>query len=152
MLEKGTKAPDFTLPADSGETVSLSQFRGKKVVLYFYPKDDTPGCTTEACQFRDAYDQFLDAGAAVIGISPDSEKSHRNFKSKHNLPFMLLSDPDKQVLPLFGAIGEKTMYGKTYMGVIRSTYIIDEDGIILEVFPKVKTDGHAEEILRLLAE
>jgi len=150
MLAEGSKAPDFTLLDEKGEEVSLLAFRGKKVVLYFYPKDNTPGCTKEACAFRDVYDDILARGAVVIGMSADSQKSHDNFKTKFNLPFYLVSDPDKKVLEMYEAIGEKKMYGKTYMGIIRSTYVIDEEGIILKAFPKVKPTEHAAEVLGVL--
>jgi len=150
MLAEGTKAPDFTLPDEEGNDVSLSSFRGKKVVLYFYPKDNTPGCTKEACSFRDVYDEILDRGAVVIGMSADSQKSHTNFKSKFNLPFYLLSDPDRKVLELYEAIGEKKMYGKVYQGILRSTYIIDEEGIIIKAYPTVKPADHAAEVLEAL--
>ncbi len=150
MLETGTAAPDFTLPSDGGGEVSLSDYRGKKVVLYFYPKDDTPGCTTEACNFRDDYSRIIAAGAAVLGISPDEVKSHDKFKLKFNLPFALLSDPEHRVAELYGAWGEKKMYGKTYMGIIRATFIIDEDGVIIKVFPKVKVKNHSQEVLEFL--
>lgn len=150
MITVGMPAPDFTLPSDEGTEVSLSQFKGKRIVLYFYPKDDTPGCTTEACQFRDVYDDFLEAGAVVIGISPDSVSSHTKFKAKHGLPFFLLADHDKAVIESYGALQEKRMYGKTYMGIQRSTFVIDEQGIVTAVFPKVKADGHAREVLDLL--
>ncbi len=151
MLQEGTVAPDFTLQADGGGEVTLSDYRGKKVVLYFYPKDDTPGCTTEACNFRDGYGQILAAGAAVLGVSPDDVKSHDRFKIKYNLPFALLSDPDHRVAEMYGAWGEKKMYGKTYMGIIRSTFIIDEQGTIVKVFPKVNPEGHISEVLAALA-
>lgn len=150
MLAEGTKAPDFTLPDEEGIEVSLSSFRGKKVVLYFYPKDNTPGCTKEACSFRDVYDEILALGAVVIGMSADSRKSHTSFKNKFDLPFYLLSDPDKKVLELYEAIGEKKMYGKTYRGILRSTYIIDEEGTIIKAYPKVKPDDHAAEVLEAL--
>jgi peroxiredoxin Q/BCP len=150
MLEEGTQAPDFTLPDENGTEVSLSQFRGKKVVIYFYPKDDTPGCTKEACNFRDNYDAILEKGAVVLGVSADSQKSHQKFKSKYELPFFLLSDPDKAMIQEYGAWGEKKMYGKTYEGVIRSTYVIDEDGKIAKVFPTVKPAEHGAEVLGVL--
>ncbi|MGC9311810.1 MAG: thioredoxin-dependent thiol peroxidase [Sediminispirochaetaceae bacterium] len=150
MLAEGTKAPDFSLPDEEGTEVSLSSFRGKKVVLYFYPKDNTPGCTKEACSFRDVYDEILSLGAVVIGMSADSRKSHTSFKNKFDLPFYLLSDPDKKVLELYEAIGEKKMYGKTYQGILRSTYIIDEEGTIIKAYPKVKPDDHAAEVLEAL--
>lgn len=150
MLQEGSIAPDFTLPAEPAGDVSLSDFRGQKVVLYFYPKDDTPGCTTEACSFRDVYDDILDAGAVVIGVSPDPVESHRKFRMKHDLPFVLLSDPDHRVADLYGAWGEKKMYGKTYEGILRSTYIIDETGRIARVFPKVTPAKHSQEVLEAL--
>lgn len=150
MLQEGTIAPDFTLPADGGGEVNLSDYRGKKVVLYFYPKDNTPGCTTEACNFRDDYAQIVAAGAVVLGISPDSIKSHSGFKLKFNLPFALLSDPDHVVAEMYGAWGEKKMYGKTTMGIIRSTFIIDEEGRITKVFPRVNVKNHSQEVLEVL--
>jgi len=150
MLQEGTLAPDFTLLTDGGGEVTLSDYRGKKVVLYFYPKDDTPGCTTEACSFRDDYSTIIAAGAAVLGVSPDSVKSHDKFKAKFSLPFALLSDPEHKVAEMYGAWGEKKMYGKSYMGIIRSTYIIDEEGKILKVFPKVVPKEHSQEVLAVL--
>lgn len=151
MLQEGITAPDFTLPADGGGEVSLSDYRGKKVVLYFYPKDDTSGCTTEACNFRDDYSSILAAGAIVLGVSPDTIKSHDKFKLKYELPFALLSDPEHHVAEMYGAWGEKKMYGKTYMGILRSTFIIDEEGIILKVFPNVKPNNHSQEVLAVLS-
>lgn len=150
MISENSPAPDFTLADDSGKGVSLSSFKGKTVVLYFYPKDDTPGCTKEACGFRDAFDAFLAKGAVVIGVSPDAQASHGKFKAKYGLPFMLLSDPDHAVLEAYGAWGEKSMYGKKYEGVLRSTVVIGTDGKVKKVFPKVKPEGHAEEILAAL--
>lgn len=150
MIEEGTKAPDFTLKNAEGETVSLSQFEGKKVVVYFYPKDNTPGCTKEACSFRDEYDAILEKGAVVIGISADSEKSHANFKKKYDLPFHLVSDPQQVAIKAFGAWGEKKMYGKTYEGILRSTFVIDEKGNVIKVFPKVKPAEHAKEVMEYL--
>jgi len=151
MLQEGTTAPDFTLPADGGGEVALSDYRGKKVVLYFYPKDDTSGCTTEACNFRDDYSSILAAGAIVLGVSPDTIKSHDKFKLKYELPFALLSDPEHHVAEMYGAWGEKKMYGKTYMGILRSTFIIDEQGIIVKVFPNVKPNNHSQEVLAVLS-
>jgi peroxiredoxin Q/BCP len=151
MLKEGDKAPAFTLTDESGAEVSLSDFAGKKLVVYFYPKDDTPGCTKEACNFRDNYQQFTDKGAVVIGISADSEASHGKFKQKYELPFYLLSDPEKTTIQAFGACGEKKMYGKTYEGIIRSTFLIDENGIVSKVWPKVKPAEHATEVLSALA-
>ncbi|MEL3898935.1 thioredoxin-dependent thiol peroxidase [Treponema phagedenis] len=150
MLTVGKKAPAFTLKNEDEESVKLSQFKGKKIVLYFYPRDNTSGCTTEACAFRDVYDDILDKGAVVIGISPDSESSHAKFKAKHALPFYLLADPEKEVIQKYEAWGEKSMFGKKYFGVVRSTYIIDEEGKITHVFPKVSPKNHAAEILAAL--
>lgn len=151
MLAPGDKAPDFTLLSDKGDEVSLSDFIGKSdVVLYFYPKDNTTGCTKEACSFRDNIEQIQIKNAAVLGVSPDSIRSHQNFIKKQNLNFTLLSDPEHKVAEAYGAWGEKKMYGKTYWGIIRSTFIIGKDGIIKHVFGKVKPDGHAEEVLAVL--
>ncbi len=150
MLQKGDQAPSFTLDDADGKPVSLSDFHGRKVVVYFYPKDDTPGCTTEACGFRDAYDDFLEAGAAVVGISPDSSQSHGRFRSKHNLPFALLSDPEHKVAEAYGAWGEKTSYGKTTVGILRSTFVLDGNGGVLAAFPRVSPDGHANAVLAAL--
>ncbi len=150
MLKTGDKAIDFKLRSADGKDVSISDFKGKKIVLYFYPKDDTPGCTKEACGFRDAYDYILEAGAVVIGVSPDSENSHDRFRNKYNLPFYLLSDEGHKVSEIYGAWGEKKSYGKTTVGIIRSTFIIGEDFSIQKVFPKVSPEGHAEEILDYL--
>jgi thioredoxin-dependent peroxiredoxin len=150
MLAEGTKAPEFTLTDDQGSEVSLSDFAGKKVVIYFYPKDDTPGCTKEACSFRDNYDAILAKGAVVLGVSADGKTAHRKFKTKYNLPFPLLSDPDKEMIQTYGAWGEKQMYGKTYEGIVRSTVIVDEEGTVAKVFPKVKPAEHGEEVLGYL--
>ncbi|MBN1699727.1 MAG: thioredoxin-dependent thiol peroxidase [Spirochaetales bacterium] len=150
MVKEGVKAPDFGLEDENGKTVRISDFAGKKVVLYFYPKDDTPGCTKEACGFRDAYDRIMEKGAVVVGVSADSKASHLGFKKKFGLPFYLLSDPEKEVIRKYGAWGEKKMYGKTYEGIIRSTVIIDEEGGVLKVFPKVTPKEHAEEVLAYL--
>ena len=150
MLSEGDLAPDFTLESDQGETVSLSDFRGRKVVLYFYPKDNTPGCTKEACSFRDGHEQFLAKGAVVIGVSPDSIESHTKFRVKFTLPFHLLSDPEHTVAEAYGAWGEKKMFGKTYMGILRSTFVIDEEAVLLKVFRKVKVAQHAEDVLEVL--
>ena len=147
MLEPGDKAPDFELQSDAGETVRLSDLHGRKVILYFYPKDDTPGCTTEACDFRDRLPDIDNRGAMVLGVSPDSIASHQKFKAKYDLPFALLSDPDHKVAEVYGAWGEKKMYGKTYEGMIRSTFLIDEGGVISEVFRKVKAKGHADRVV-----
>ncbi len=150
MLKVGQKAVDFTLEDKSGEKITLSSFLGKTVVLYFYPKDNTPGCTKQACSFRDVYDDILELGGVVIGVSPDSIASHTRFAEKHGLPFYLLADTDHQVAEAYGAWGEKNMFGKKYMGLIRSTFIIDAEGKIIKVFPKVKVKNHAEEILEIL--
>ena len=151
MLETGTKAPDFSLPDQNGSTVRLSDFQGKKVVLYFYPKDNTPGCTRQACAFAASYEQFKAQDIVVIGISKDSVASHLKFSQKHDLPFILLSDPELQAIQAYGVWQEKKLYGKVSMGVVRTTYIIDEQGIIEKVMPKVKPDTNAAEILTLLA-
>ena len=150
MLKEGDKAPDFTLTDENGTQVSLSDFTGKKAVVYFYPKDDTPGCTKEACSFRDNYDAILAKGAVVIGISQDTEVSHAKFKSKYDLPFYLLSDPDRKAIDAFGAWGEKKMYGKSYEGILRSTFVIDENGTVIKAWPKVKPAEHASEVLEVL--
>lgn len=147
MLKKGDKAPDFSLVNDKGEKVSLKDFRGKKVILYFYPKDDTSGCTKEACSFRDNIRIFEKKNAVVIGVSKDNTASHQKFKKKYDLPFTLLSDENLGMLKDYDVWKEKSMYGKKYMGIERTTYIIDEKGKILDIFKKVKVDGHTEEIL-----
>ena len=151
MLEAGMKAPVFTLPDKDGNSVSLSDFRGRRVVLYFYPKDNTPGCTRQACAFAAACEGFKAKDVAVIGISKDSVASHRKFAEKYDLPFVLLSDPQLEAIRAYGVWQEKKLYGKTSMGVVRSTYLINEEGIIDRVFPKVKPDTNAEEILAYLA-
>ena len=147
MLNPGDKAPDFTAPTDGGGEISLKDLRGKKVVLYFYPKDNTPGCTTEACDFRDNQAAFADKNTVILGVSPDSPKSHDGFKSKFELPFTLISDKDHAIAEAYGAWQEKSMYGKKYMGIQRSTFIIDEKGKVAEVYGKVKVKGHAEDVL-----
>ncbi|MDC7234509.1 MAG: thioredoxin-dependent thiol peroxidase [Spirochaetales bacterium] len=147
MLKPGDTVSDFTLENNKGESVSLSDFKGKKVVVYFYPKDNTPGCTTEACSFRDEIDQFSDKNTVILGISKDSVKSHERFIENYDLPFQLLSDPEAEVIQQFGAWGEKKNYGKTYMGIIRSTFILDEQGKVLHTFEKVKTKDHALAVL-----
>ena len=151
MLEIGMKAPDFTLLDKKGKTVSLSDFLGRKVVLYFYPKDNTPGCTRQACTFAASYDRFDAQDVVVIGISKDSISSHQKFAQKHNLPFILLSDPELLAIQAYGVWQEKKLYGKTSMGVVRTTFIIDEKGNIERIMPKVKPDFNAEEILTYLA-
>lgn len=150
MLEPNTKAPDFTLPNQNGEMVSLSDFLGKKVILYFYPKDNTPGCTRQACAFAAANAELEEAGAVVIGISKDSVASHQKFVQKQNLPFILLSDPEIQTIEAYGVWQEKKLYGKVSMGVVRTTYLIDEQGMIEKVMPKVKPDTNAAETLAYL--
>lgn len=150
MLEVGTKAPAFTLPDKDGNPVSLSDFTGKKVVLYFYPKDNTPGCTRQACAFAAAYADFKTMDVAVIGVSKDSTASHQRFAEKHGLPFLLLSDPELTVIQAYGVWQEKKLYGKVSMGVVRTTFIIDEQGMIEKVMPKVKPDTNAAEILTYL--
>jgi peroxiredoxin Q/BCP len=150
VIEEGTPAPDFELMSDSGDNVRLSDLRGRPVVLYFYPKDDTPGCTTQACGIRDAYGEFERAGAVVLGISPDSEKSHVKFKDKYGLPFTLLADPDHAVAEQYGVWGEKKYMGRTYLGVSRSTFVIGEDGTVKRVMRKVKPDTHADDVLQTL--
>ena len=150
MLEVGMKAPEFTLSDKDGNAVSLSDFLGKKVVLYFYPKDNTPGCTRQACAFAAAYEGFKSRDVVVIGISKDSVASHLKFAQKHDLPFILLSDPELQAIQAYDVWQEKKLYGKVSMGVVRSTYIIDEQGMIEKVMPKVKPDTNAAEILAYL--
>lgn len=150
MLKEGMKAPDFSLEDKDGNLVSLSDFKGKKVVVYFYPRDNTPGCTRQACAFKEAYDGFRSEGIAVIGISKDSSKSHQKFAEKYELPFILLSDPELAAIQAYDVWQEKKLYGKSSMGVVRSTYIIDEEGVILKVFEKAKPDTNAFEILEFL--
>lgn len=150
MLEVGTKAPDFTLNDKDGNLVSLNEFIGKKVVLYFYPKDNTPGCTKQACAFAGAYKAFEELGVQVIGISKDSVKSHANFAAKYNLPFVLLADPELQAIQAYDVWKEKKLYGKVSMGVVRTTYVIDENGFIEKAMPKVKPDTNAAQILAYL--
>ena len=150
MVEEGELAPDFELMSDAGERVRLSQLRGKPVVLYFYPRDDTPGCTTQACSIRDNYDVFQERGAVVLGVSPDEETSHVKFKQKYDLPFTLLADADHAVSEQYGVWAEKKYMGKTYMGVDRSTFVIAEDGTVKRVMHKVKPDTHADDVLQTL--
>jgi len=150
VVEEGAPAPDFELTSDEGETVALSALRGKPVVLYFYPKDDTPGCTTEACEFRDAYDRFREQGVEILGVSPDTEGSHRKFKSKYELPFTLLADPDHRTAEAYGVWKEKRNYGKTYMGVERSTFVIDADGKVAKAMRGIRPAGHAAQVLETL--
>jgi peroxiredoxin Q/BCP len=152
MLKEGDKAPDFKATDDAGNTVSLKDFRGKNVVLYFYPKDDTTGCTKEACDFRDNLARVKRKDAVVLGVSPDSEKKHAKFKSKYDLTFPLIADEDKTILNDYGVWQEKSMYGRKYMGVVRTTFIIDGKGKIAKIFPKVKVAGHVDEVLEALSE
>ena len=150
MIGEGEPAPDFALTSDSGETVKLSDLRGRPVVLYFYPRDDTPGCTTEACEFRDAYDVFRERGIEILGVSPDTEASHLKFKSKYGLPFTLLADPDHEAAEAYGVWVEKTSYGKKHMGIQRSTFLIDADGNVASAMRGIRPAGHAAEVLAAL--
>ena len=150
MVDEGTPAPEFELRSDEGETVKLSALRGKPVVLYFYPKDDTPGCTTEACEFRDAYDRFRQQGVEILGVSPDTEASHQKFKSKYELPFTLLADPEHEVAEAYGVWKEKRNYGKTYHGVERSTFVIDAEGKVARAMRGIRPAGHAAQVLETL--
>jgi thioredoxin-dependent peroxiredoxin len=152
MLKEGDKAPDFSSKDQNGNPVKLSDFKGKKVVLYFYPKDDTPGCTKEACSFRDADEVYRNKGIKVLGVSTDDEKSHQKFISKFQLPFDLLADTDKSIVESYGVWGEKSMYGKKYMGTNRKTFLIDENGKIAKVFDKVNVEEHADEVLEAFGE
>jgi peroxiredoxin Q/BCP len=149
-LKSGDKAPDFEGVNQDGKKVGLQDFSGKKLILYFYPKDNTPGCTAESCNLNDNYNAWLEKGYEVLGVSPDSVESHRKFKEKFNLEFDLLADTEKEILQAYGAWGEKNMYGKKYMGVLRTTFIIDENGVIEDVFRKVKTKDHTNQILKSL--
>jgi len=150
MIKEGDIAPNFELNDANGNKFSLETFKGKKVILYFYPKDDTPGCTKEACAFRDSYSKFNEANAVIIGVSADSENSHQKFANKYDLPFMLLSDPEKDAIQKYDVWKEKNMYGKKSMGIERTTFIINEEGKISKIFPKVKVDGHIDEIYSFL--
>lgn len=149
-IRAGMEAPDFTLRSDSGESVTLSGLRGRPVVLYFYPRDDTPGCTVEACEFRDAWGDVEKAGAVVLGVSPDDVPSHGRFRTKFQLPFPLLADPDHRVAELYGVWGEKSMYGRTFFGILRTTFVIDPGGRVRQVFERVKPKGHAARVLEAL--
>jgi peroxiredoxin Q/BCP len=151
VIEEGKPAPDFTLTSDAGEPITLSSLKGRQIVLYFYPKDDTTGCTTQACAIRDAYGEFEQAGAVVLGVSPDDEASHVKFRKKYDLPFTLLADTDHQVAELYGAWGEKKYMGRTYLGVFRSTFVIAEDGTVKRIMRNVKPDTHADKVLEILA-
>ena len=150
MPKEGDPAPDFRLPADDGKTYALKDLRGQKVVLYFYPKDDTPGCTKEACSFRDNLARVRSKGAVVLGVSKDDLESHAKFREKYSLSFPLLSDPEGKVLGAYGVSKEKSLYGKTFMGIERTTFVIDENGRIRKVFPRVRVDGHVDEVLASL--
>ena len=150
MIEEGKPAPDFEATTDMGERVKLSDFRGKPVVLYFYPKDDTPGCTVEACGFRDAYSEFEQRGAVILGVSPDDEASHVRFKEKYSIPFTLLADPEHAVAEQYGVWGEKNYAGKKYMGISRSTFVIDAEGNLVKAMHNVKPDGHPQQVLEAL--
>jgi peroxiredoxin Q/BCP len=152
MLKEGDNAPDFTVKDQNGKDVSLADLRGQRVVLYFYPKDDTPGCTKEACSLRDSFDVFKEKNIKVLGVSNDDEKSHQKFISKFDLPFDLLADTDKKLVNDYGVYGEKSMYGKKYMGINRMTFLIDETGRIAKIFNKVKVDEHADEVLAAFGE
>lgn len=149
-VNEGSAAPSFTLESSSGKKVSLKDFKGKKVVLYFYPKDDTPGCTKEACSFRESIGELKKMGAVVLGVSPDDMESHRKFIKNYNLPFELLADTDHAVAEKYGVWKEKSMYGRKYMGIERTTFIIDGDGKLARIFPKVKVDAHSEEVAEAL--
>jgi peroxiredoxin Q/BCP len=152
MVKEGATAPAFKTTNTNGESVSLKDFRGQKVVLYFYPKDDTPGCTKEACSFRDGFSKFKKRGITILGVSPDSEKSHQKFTAKYKLPFTLLADTDHSIADAYGVYGEKKFMGRTYMGIHRTTFLIDEKGKIKKVFEKVKPDDHADEVLGAFSE
>lgn len=150
-LAEGDKAPDFKTKDQNGNIVSLKDFAGKKVVLYFYPEDDTPTCTIEACNLRDNYSVLKKAGLVVLGVSPDDQKKHKKFEEKYNLPFTLLEDPDKKIIDKYGVWGEKNMYGRKYMGLLRTTFLIDEKGVIIKIFKKPNSKIHSEEILKALS-
>lgn len=151
-IQAGIQAPDFVLPDENGDERKLSEYRGKPVVLYFYPKDDTPGCTTEACNFRDDYSQYEQAGVEILGVSPDSPEKHSKFKKKYQLPFTLLADEDHTVCELYEVWGKKRFRGREYMGVLRTTYLIDSKGEIVKVFENVKPSDHSSEVIEALAE
>jgi thioredoxin-dependent peroxiredoxin len=150
MIAEGQAAPDFELQSDSGDRVRLSSLRGKPVVLYFYPRDDTPGCTKEACEFRDAYDEFRERGAVVLGVSPDGAESHAKFKSKHELPFTLLADPEHEAAEAYGVWTERSMYGRKFMGIKRSTFVIAPDGTVSKAMVGIRPAGHAAQVLKSL--
>lgn len=150
MLEKGTKAPEFSLPDENGEIRNLSDYKGKKLILYFYPKDNTPGCTKQACGFADLYPQFSEKGVEIIGISKDSVASHKKFKEKYSLPFTILSDTELQTIQAYDVWKEKKLYGKTSMGIVRTTYLLDENGVIIKAMDKVKAAENPEEMLEMI--
>lgn len=150
MVAEGQQAPDFTLPDQDGEPLSLSSLKGQPVVLYFYPKDNTSGCTKQACSFRDARSEFEELGARILGISPDGVESHRKFVDKHELPFTLLADVERSVCEAYGVWKEKSMYGRKYMGVERTTFLIDAEGVIRKIFPRVRVAGHSDKVLEAL--
>jgi peroxiredoxin Q/BCP len=152
MVSIGKSAPAFSLDTDGGEKLSLKDLKGRPVVLYFYPKDDTPGCTVEACEFRDAFPRFKGSKAVILGISPDSVKSHQKFKEKFDLPFTLLADEDHAIAEKYGVWRKKSMYGRTYMGIARTTFVIDKSGKVAKIFEKVKPQGHAEEVEQAIDE
>ena len=152
MLKEGDKAPDFTAKDDKGNSVSLKDFRGKKIVLYFYPKDNTSGCTKEACDFRDNLNRIKRKDTVILGVSPDNEKSHVKFRDKFDLTFPLLVDEDKKLVNLYGVWQEKSLYGRKFMGVVRTTFIVDEKGKIAKIFPKVKVAGHVDAVIEALSE
>lgn len=151
-LKEGDKAPDFTARDQNGKSISLANFKGKNIILYFYPKDDTPGCTAEACSFRDNYRSMLSQGFEIIGVSTDDEKSHKKFETKYSLPFPLIADPDKKVVEAYGVWVEKSMYGKKYMGTARTTFLIDKEGIINKIIEKVDTKNSSQQVTDLLAQ
>ena len=151
MVAEGEQAPEFELQSDEGETVKLSDLRGRRVVLYFYPRDDTPGCTTQACGIRDSFAELDETGAVVFGVSPDDVASHERFRQKYSLPFTLLADPDHRAAEAYGVWGEKKYMGRTYMGIERSTFVIDEDGRVAKVLRRVKPAKHADDVLAILA-
>ena len=150
MLKQGDRAPAFSLPADTGETISLKDFKGKPVILYFYPRDDTSGCTVEACEFRDSWKDVIKAGAVVLGVSPDSPRSHQKFRTKYDLPFPLLADEGHEIAAAYGAWGDKSMYGRKYRGILSTTFLIGTNGKITRVFEKVTPKAHAAEVLAAL--
>ncbi|MEY4134098.1 MAG: thioredoxin-dependent thiol peroxidase [Saprospiraceae bacterium] len=150
IIKVGDKAPEFNATDEAGNPITIGQFKGRKLILFFYPKDDTPGCTAENCNLRDNYADLLARGFAIVGVSPDSAKKHQGFKSKYALPFPLIPDTDQQILKLYGAWGEKQMYGRTYEGVLRTTFVINEEGIVEKIFDKVDTKDHTAQILKVL--